>query len=266
MENDMGKKEGSGKGSTDLPKCGGQLPVTTAPQTGISIIDSKSDVLTEAVLANPRHEAYAQAVADGASYADAYRLAGYVENNGNAYKPASIPLVAVRIRMLKQAAAERRVQSIAARMDLLDAIIHTDTSEVARVVSTPCPGCWSDAAIADAMGRACAAGTALPNTNKPQPDCPACRGTHRIYDITPTDELSAAGRAIFRGVKLTANGLEPVFADRQAAIAELNKMQPNALAASRTMNANLNLNSFIPAAREPVSIEELNRLLESFKD
>lgn len=259
----MGSKRGNPQGSKDFPKCGGQLPVAVAPQTGISNI-VKSDALTAAVLSDPQHEIFAQTVAGGSSYAEAYRQAGYVDDGRNAWRLTQMPLVAARIRMLKQAAAEHRVQSIAARMDLLDAIIHTDTSEVARVVNTPCPGCWSDAAIADAMGRALAAGTALPNTDAAQPDCKACRGQHRTYDITPTDQLSAAGRAIFRGVKLTANGLEPVFADRQAAINALNAMQPNALAATRSMS--LNVNSFVPAARDPISLDELNRLLESFKE
>jgi hypothetical protein len=261
MENDMGKKEGSPKGAKDFPKCGGQLPVTTAPQMGI-VPSVKSDALTAAVLPDERRERFAQAIAGGSSYVVAYRYAGYMEDTANASRLAAVPAVSARIQQLRVAAAERRVQSIAARMDLLDVIIHTDASEVMRVVSTPCPGCWSDAAVADAMGRALAADTALPNTDAAQPDCKACRGLHRTYDITPTDELSAAGRAIFRGVKLTANGLEPVLANRDAAIAELNKMQPGALAATRSMS--MNLNAFVPAALDPRDPDAALRLFEAF--
>jgi hypothetical protein len=193
---------------------------------------------------------------------EAYRRAGYVNDRGNACRPAEIPAVAARIRMLRTAAAERRVQSIAARMDLLDTIVHADATEVVRVVSVPCPGCWSDAAIADAMGRALAAGTDLPNTDAAQPDCKVCRGSNRLQIIKPTDELSAAGRAIFRGVKLTANGLEPVLADRQAAVNALNAMQPGALAATRTLNASIN--AYIPAAGDLRDPDAALRLFEAF--
>jgi hypothetical protein len=205
MSDEQGKKRGNRQSSQDFPKCGTGLPATVAPQRGISP-SVKRDLLTEAVLIDERHEIYAQAVADGASYADAYARAGYVRDNSNAWRIAAMPDVAARIRMLMVAAAEHKVQSIAARMDLLDTIAHTDASEVARVVSVPCSACWSDAALADAMGRALSGNGAMPNTDEAQSDCPACRGLHRAYDITPTDQLSAAGRAIFRGVKLTATG------------------------------------------------------------
>jgi|HubBroStandDraft_1064217.scaffolds.fasta_scaffold55785_2 hypothetical protein len=261
MSDKQGRKRGGPKGSQDFPKCGTGLPVATAPQGGISAT-VKSDALVESVLSNPRHEAYAQAVADGASYADAYRLAGYVDNNGNAYKPAAIPTVAARIRMLSTAAAERRVQSIAARMDLLDTIVHTNADEVVRVVSVPCPGCWSELAIADAMGRALAGKAATPNLDAAQPDCKACRGLNVMQALKPTDELSAAGRAIFRGVKLTANGIEPVLADRQQALAELNRMQPGALAATRSLS--LSINAMVPAARDPRDPDAALRLFDAF--
>ena len=257
-----GKKRGSPKGAPKFINGGVDLPAPAAPQGGIS--DTvKSDAMTQAMLSNPQHELYAQAVADGCSYVEAYRRAGYASDTANAHRAASIPAVAARIRMLRTAAAERSVHSIAARMDLLDTIAHTDASEVFRVVSAPCSACWSDVALADAMARALAGKGDMPNPDAAQPDCKACRGTHRIYDITPTDQLSAAGRAIFRGVKVTANGLEPILADRQAAINALNAMQPGALAATRSMS--LNVNGFIPAARD-VSPEELERLLASFDD
>jgi hypothetical protein len=266
MTDERGKKRGNGKGSPDFPKGDKDVAVTVAPQTGIAAtVKSSSDLLVDATLANPRHELYAQAVAAGTSYIDACRQAGYTADHGNAWRLAANPLVSARVRMLMRAAAERRVSSIASRMALLDDIAHTPASEVVRVVSVPCPACWSDQAIAAHMSAAAAGNADTPNLEAAQPDCKACRGLHRVYDITPTDQLSAAGRAIFRGVKLTANGIEPVLADRQAAIAELNKMQDGALAASRSLNANLNINGMIPAARD-VSVEELSRLLEAFDE
>ncbi len=79
-------------------------------------------------------------------------------------------------------------------------------------------------------------------------------------------QLSAAGRLLYRGATVSKDGqITVLMADRQAAINELNKMQPGALAASRNLNANIN--AYIPAAtRVPTDPAELAALLESFKD
>ena len=65
--------------------------------------------------------------------------------------------------------------------------------------------------------------------------------------ITDTVDLSAAGRAIYRGAKQNDKGaIEVQLADRQAAIAELNRMQPGALAATRSASVVAHVNVPIP--------------------
>lgn len=267
MSDKQGKKRGSRTGSPDFPKCGTGLPATTAPHRGTAVVMSKvADALTAAMLADPQHELYAQALAAGSSYVEAYRQAGYASDTGNAWRLAQTPEVAHRIRMLRTAAAEHRVCSIAARMALLDDMVSANPEELTRVVVRPCVGCWEDAPLALAMGRALAGHAGMPDTDKPRHDCQRCSGdgVSRVV-LTPTAELSAGARALFKSARQNAKGEIIVEThDRLAALAELNKMQDGSIAATRSMS--LNVNSYIPAAREVTSIEELNRLLESFKE
>ena len=264
----QGKKQGSGKGSIDFPKRSGDLPVAVVPQTGI-VPTVKSDTLVGAVLDDPRHEAYAQAVANGSSYAAAHRLAGYAPDTSNAHKLAVVPHVAARIRMLKRAAAERHVCSIASRMMLLDDMVHANPAELTRVVVQPCGECWTDEALAAAMVAYMAArGRGEPveptNTDAPRHDCERCAGDgiSRVV-LTPTAELSAGARALFKSAKQNAKGEIIVEThDRLAAIAELNKMQDGALAATRSMS--LSLNAFIPAASDVHDAASALALFDAF--
>jgi hypothetical protein len=215
---------------------------------------------------NVQHERFAALVAAGESYAASYAATyGYTDIRASAVRThasrlASSPAVAARIRELQRLAAERAVISIAERMMLLRVIADTSAAEVVRVVTEACPSCWPNYALAAAAARFAAGQRAMPDMSSPQHDCPACRGrgAQRV-DITPTDELSAAGRAIYRGAKQNDKGaIEVMLADRQAAIAELNRMQPGALAATKHLNLNANLN--IGAARD-VSPDEAAALI-----
>jgi hypothetical protein len=268
----MGSKRGSPKGSKDFPKCGGELVATSAPQAGIPSTVS-SDVLIGAALRDPRHEAYAQALAGGLSYAAAYRSAGFADH-GNAHKLAYAPDVAARVRMLQTAAAERVASGIAERIGWLTRIVNANPEELTRVVTQPCGDCWTDLALAAATVAYLASHGSPeagepPNTDAPRHDCERCSGDgiSRVV-LTPTAELSANARALFKAARQNAKGEIIVeMHDQLAAAAELSRMQPGAYAASRSLNANLNMNGMIPAARDSdYSIEELERLLESFKD
>jgi len=233
-------------------------PAAAAPARGIvaSVKPAVGDLLPD-----ERQERFAQSVAGGSSYCAAYRDAGYSHHDGNASRLAAVPLVAARIRQLRTAAAEGRVQSIAARMDLLELIAHADPSELTRVVTDPCGECWDDHALAEAMGRALADPTLeQPNVDKPRHDCERCRGrgVQRVV-LTPTDELSAAGRALFVSAKQDKDGCITIQTrDQQAAIAELNRMQDGSLAASRSLNANVHMGFIRPATEfDPARLEEL---------
>jgi hypothetical protein len=269
MSGKQGKKQGKRHEGLNEFIAGAETSAPAAvPQGGISQ-SVKSNPLTAAVLRDPRHEAYAQCVADGASYSEAYRRAGFADNPGNAYKPSTYPEVRARIRMLQNAAAEQRVFSIASRMEILDSMIHADPAELTRVTTVPCGECWTDQALAQAVGAALASRGTLepPNTDAPRQGCPTCAGAglQRVV-ITPTDELSPGGRALFKAARQYAKGEIVIeLHDRLAAIAELNKMQPGALAASRSLNGNINVNSYIPAATS-VDPDDLARLIASFDE
>jgi hypothetical protein len=165
-----------------------------------------------------------------------------------------IPKIAARIRELRKAAAERANVSIAERMALLDAIVHADPSEVARLVSAPCPSCWPTE-----KAQATLKTLPLPDVTAPNPACPACRGKHLRMEITPTDQLSAAGRAIFKGVRQRSDGsIHVLLEDRQAASDQLNKMQSVYITKSITAHVN------VPALKDMTRDEALD-FLESLK-
>lgn len=72
------------------------------------------------ILSNPRHEAFAQALAKGKSAAEAYVLAGYKPNDGNAIRLKGNERVAARLAELQGKAAERAVltaEDIAKQLD-----------------------------------------------------------------------------------------------------------------------------------------------------
>lgn len=61
------------------------------------------------VLSNPRHELFAQELARGRSASQAYVVAGYEENRGNATRLKADESVSARVTELQTAGAERAV-------------------------------------------------------------------------------------------------------------------------------------------------------------
>jgi hypothetical protein len=61
------------------------------------------------VLANPRHEKFAQHLAQGRTEYEAYELCGYKPNRGNPCKLAKNPTVADRVKEITQEAAKRAI-------------------------------------------------------------------------------------------------------------------------------------------------------------
>jgi hypothetical protein len=182
-------------------------------------------------LPNSRHEIFAQHVAAGHSLTESYRIAGYSDNSDTAVRAHSCRLasahhVQARIRALREAAAERAEISIASRMALLDSIVHAPVYELERVVRCVCPTCWPDVVYAEAVARYLASPDTVPppDVDSPRPACPG--GPHQRIETTPTDELSGAARASYRGARYRPDGsIEVLMEDRQSAIDLLNKMQ-----------------------------------------
>lgn len=95
------------------------------------------------ILENSRHEIFAQELAKGATADEAYRLAGYSENRGNATRLKANESVLKRVAELKEAAAVRARKSMDDILDQLD-----EDRQFAREMEAP------SAAIQATMGQA----------------------------------------------------------------------------------------------------------------
>jgi len=220
-----------------------------------------------------RQESYARCVALGMSYAEAFRQAGLVASTAGSRSAQiqglnRVPHVRERIAELK-AASDRQVEStFAERASWLRLVASADPGELSRVVHDPCGLCWTDADIARGWA-AYLAPSALndeprlspPDATKPRQDCQHCRGdgTARVI-LTPTDELSPAARALFKGAKQNEKGvIEIQMHDQAAALDMLNRMHSSYV----TRSLNLNANVAVHAARD-TNPEDALKLFEAF--
>ena len=219
-----------------------------------------------------RQERYARAMAAGCSYAEAFRRAGLVASTAGSQSSQiqdmnRMPAVRARIQELRAAACQDTVDNLQERMAWLRLIVSADPNELLRTVVEPCAHCWPNAEIAKAFAAHFnptpfhEARPALPVTSKPRGECTVCAGAGITrVTITPTDELSPAGRALFKGAEQNEKGAIKVYMQDQIAAADmLNKL----VSAYVTRSLNLNANVAVHAARE-VKPEDLGALLESF--
>jgi hypothetical protein len=202
-------------------------------------------------LDNEQHERFAVALANGATLEAAYVEAGYkpTNANANAYRLRTRPEVRQRIHALLQAQAANVDK--AAHLLLLDAIATADATEISYVVREPCPSCWPDAALADAMGRTLADKTPMPDTSAVQNDCITCGGEGRTRAIIrPTSEWSPQARMLFESASTDRYGVTTVKLKDQAKYAAmLAERMPGWKSPidTRSLNANINYDVPIPA-------------------
>ncbi len=219
-----------------------------------------------------RQESYARCVAAGMSYAEAFRQAGCVASTAGSMSQQINGLnktlhVRQRIAELRVKADAEVVSTIAERMAWLRLIVLADPEELSRVVAIPCGACWPDVEIARAYaahfsptpfheGR-----PPLPDTKKSRTSCEGCHGQGISHvTLTPTDELSPAARALFKGAKQNEKGvIEIQMHDQMAAAEMLNKLQ----SAYVTRSLNLNANVAIHAARDASPADAL-KLFDAF--
>ncbi len=100
-------------------------------------------------LANPRREAFAQALASGATRRNAMLTAGYRYDRGNAYALAGQPDITERVAELLSAKAQESTQSLAALMAEMAAIQLEETANkrlaralAALIVRAKLAGFW----------------------------------------------------------------------------------------------------------------------------
>lgn len=95
------------------------------------------------VLSNPKHEAFAQALAKGQSASEAYVSAGYSPNDGNAARLKGNERVAARLAELQQRAAAKTELTVATLIEEL---------EEARIIAVEAK--QASAAVSATMGKA----------------------------------------------------------------------------------------------------------------
>jgi hypothetical protein len=206
------------------------------------------------------------------SYAEAFRQAGCVAStSGSQSAQIAIlnrtPHVRARINELRARADEDTVSTIAERMAWLRLIVQANPEELARVVHDPCDLCWPEAEVARAFAahftpcELVEERPGLPDTKRPRHDCERCRGSgYARVVLTPTDELSPAARALYKGAEQSEKGVIKILMHDQVAAAEmLNKLQ----SAYVTRSLNINANMAIQAARDANPADAL-RLFDSF--
>lgn len=220
-----------------------------------------------------RQEAYARGVAAGLSYSEAFRQGGLKASSAGSMSRQigelnRTPGIRARVASLRERADDSSaVSTVAERMAWLKLIIQADPEELSRVVSDPCDLCWTDEALAKAYAAYFSPSPfqtepdALPDPKKPRHGCQRCRGEgiKRVV-ITPTDDLSPAGRALFKGAYQDKDGVIKIEThDQQAANDMLNKMQSAYVQRSLNLNANIS----VTAARDASPADAL-RLFDQF--
>jgi hypothetical protein len=192
-----------------------------------------------------RHERFVQELLSRDNLADAY-LAVYPSVSRevafvNGCRVRARPDVQKRLRVLQAVAAERALVKSELLIEELREIATADAAELSRVVVFPCPECWTDKALAEAIDHAFATGGTMPEEREPRPDCTRCLGLgDRRIILTPTHELRGAARRLYRGARMKSDGsIEVLLHDQLAARVELHKLA--GMHVSRTVNANINV-------------------------
>lgn len=147
------------------------------------------------------------------------------------------PIIEARLTELGETLSEETELTVARVLSEFVELAKADPDEVTGLRVGACRHCWGvdhlyhwkeheyQAALAKAEGQE---GSPLPDpaggfgyrfTDPPNPDCPVCEGGGSTYQRpVDTSKLSPGGRALFAGVKPTANGLEIKLRDRDKAL------------------------------------------------
>lgn len=152
------------------------------------------------------------------------------------------PIIEARLAALGETLTEETETTVLRLMQDFADIARADPDEVTGLRIGACRYChgvahqyqWTPAEFAEATRQAEKADTELPDpqggldfdrTARPNPECPECRGEGVSRHVAvDTSKLSPGGRALFAGVKPTANGPEVKLRDRDKALENLAKI------------------------------------------
>lgn len=204
--------------------------------------------VTPGKLLTAREENFARLYARGLTPRDAYEQA--FETDGQearlwvrtAYKLASTKRIVDRIRHLRDIHAADDMEAARRLKSYHWEVLRADPREIMGVRRGACRHCyganhryqWTPAEYERACVEAVEAGKTPPMadggfgfnpTVTPHPACPECHGEGREYPyINDTDNLSVGAAAIFRGMKVTKEGIEIKLADASASGRDLMKL------------------------------------------
>lgn len=160
----------------------------------------------------------------------------YIQAHRLLRHPKIAPIIEARLAALGETMEEETGFSVQAAWREFMALATANPDEVTGVRVGACRYChgvahqyqWTPAEFAEATRKAERAETELPDpqggldfdrTALPDPACPECRGEGQLRQVpVDTSKLSPGGRALFAGVKPTANGLEIKLRDRDKAL------------------------------------------------
>ena len=179
-------------------------------------------------------EAYdAKRMSPATAYVNAHRL---LRHNKIA------PILEARLEQLGERLTDETEMTVARVMAEFVELAKADPDEVTGLRVGACRHCygeghlyhWKEHEFMDALRKAekdeqagnphvtfpdPAGGFGYRFTDPPNPDCPVCEGGGSTYQRpVDTSKLSPGGRALFAGVKPTANGLEIKLRDRDKAL------------------------------------------------
>jgi len=224
------------------------------------------------VLSNTRHELFAQERAKGASVDQAYELAGYKPNRGNAARLNANESVQARVAEVQAAGAEEAKVSVAGVLMELWRIATADPAELVEHHVGCCRYCHGaghryqetprqrEARLAQFEGhRLAAAGTPLEAkfevfdelggvgfnaTRPPAADCPECFGRGEGLTVfKDTRKLSPGAKALYAGVKTTKDGVEVRMHDKSGALTKVG--QHLGMFVERKISTDVSLEEFL---------------------
>ena len=150
--------------------------------------------------------------------------------------PKIAPIIELRLTELGQSLSDETEMTVARVLEEFATLATANPDEVTGVRVGACRYChgvahqyqWTPAEFAEATRKAEQTESPLPDpaggldfdrTALPDPACPECRGEGVLRQVpVDTSKLSPGGRALFAGVKPTANGLEIKLRDRDKAL------------------------------------------------